>query len=69
MPHDLNGNLLSIGDAVQIRGTVTDIYPIEDFCNLIVRLDEPMPPDRQVTYISSINSKQVEKIGDSPTTD
>lgn len=70
MPHDVNGTLLKVGDQVLIRGYVTEIYPNENYCNCTVRLDHNMPPDNQATTISSINTRQIEKVnGDSTPTD
>lgn len=62
MPHDAKGNVLHVGDKVAIVGTVTQIFPSDDFCNCSVELDRPMPPNGTKSTFSAINTKQVEKI-------
>jgi hypothetical protein len=61
MPHDLNGNLIQVGDKVNIPATVTAVQPGEDYCNLTVEYDIAMPP-----YITknqgTFNTKQVVKV-------
>lgn len=39
MPHDRNGNRIQKGDRVTMTGTVTEVYPDADDCNMTVRLD------------------------------
>ena len=66
MPHDKNNNLLSVGDAVVIRGKVTAITQDGDhFCNLNVETDEKMYPGDNKTMIP-LNAKQVEKLFEIP---
>lgn len=60
MPHDKNGNLVSVGDSVIIRGTVTQLMTGVEYCNVTVELDEPMPPYTEKQTISALNTKQVE---------
>ena len=62
MPHDAKSNLLKVGDKVVIPGTITQIHMTEEYCNCTVELDYPMPPYTDKQVISSINTKQVEKV-------
>jgi hypothetical protein len=61
MPHDKNGNLLSVGDRVNIVGVVKEIQPGDEFCNVTLETTEPMYPGDQKTAIV-LNAKQVEKM-------
>lgn len=60
MPHDKNGNLLTVGDEVMIRCTVSEVYATDEFCNVQVRPVEPMYPSERHDAIT-LNAKQVEK--------
>lgn len=62
MPHDVKRNLLVVGDKVVIRGTIKAIYGGLDYCNCEVEIDAPMPPDMHKSSISSINTRQLEKV-------
>ena len=62
MPHDAKGNLLQVGDKVAIPGTVTRVLQDPDYCNVDVELDYLMPPGNTKSTISSLNTKQVEKV-------
>ena len=61
MPHDKNGQALSEGDEIIIRGRVLKINPGEEYCNLDA-LIEPMPPYTE-PYKLVLNTRQVEKVG------
>ena len=61
MPHDKNGNLLQVGDRVDIPCVVKSITMDEGYCNLTVETTEVMPPDNKYTNTYSLNSKQVVK--------
>lgn len=63
MPHDVNGNLLTVGDHVSLKGTITEIHSTENLCNCTVKLDQPMPGADYPTTISALNTRQVEKVG------
>ena len=62
MSHDANGNELKVGDAVVIFGKVTQLLVSSDYCNCSVELDQLMPPENTKSVISSINTRQVEKV-------
>ena len=60
MPHDKNGELISVGDTVYIPCKVKSITMDENYCNLTVETTEPMPPyESKNTY--TLNTKQVLK--------
>lgn len=61
MPHDINGELLSVGDIVNIPAKVVGIHNTEDFCNLDLELMFIMPGRSERDRYSNINTKQVEK--------
>lgn len=61
MPHDLKGNLLQVGDKVNIPATVTAIQAGEEYCNLSVEFDHSMPP-YTTKMAGTFNTKQVEKV-------
>lgn len=59
MPHDRKGNLLKVGDVVNIPCVVKNIYSGEEYCNVCVETQEPLHPgDKRNEY--SLNAKQVE---------
>lgn len=62
MPHDKNGTLLAVGDAVLIRAIVESISPQATTCNLTVRTVEKMTPEREAGDGITINANQVEKV-------
>jgi hypothetical protein len=60
MPHDRDGELVKVGDKVNIPAIVTAIQTGEEYCNISVQPVEPMyPSDRHDTI--TFNSKQVVK--------
>lgn len=58
MPHDINGNLLKIGDKVMIPATVIAVQAGEEYCNLTVEYDYSMPP-YTTKMGGTFNTKQV----------
>jgi hypothetical protein len=58
MPHDINGNLLKVGDKVIIPATVTAVQAGEEYCNLSVEYDYSMPPYTS-KMSGTFNTKQV----------
>jgi len=60
MPHDKNGQQLSVGDDVLIRATVTNVSAGEEYCNVNLETVEPMFPGEHKTPIV-LNARQVEK--------
>lgn len=68
MPHDRNGNLLEVGDIVNVPCKVTSVTPSEEYCNVNLETLYPMPPytggDTMVR-----NTKQCELVakGSAPT--
>lgn len=61
MPHDKNGNLIEVGDLVNIPCVVKSIYQGEEYCNVTLETTEKMYPSMTPTGIT-LNSKQVEKV-------
>jgi len=61
MPHDSKGNLLQVGDKINIPATVISIQPGEEYCNLSVEYDISMPPYEN-KMSGTFNTKQVEKV-------
>jgi hypothetical protein len=59
MPHDCNGNVLRVGDIVDIPCRVAVIHEGEDYCNVNLETIYPMYPESALTVIS-LNTKQVE---------
>lgn len=62
MPHDINGNLLQVGDIVNVPAKVISVQPSDDYCNVTLETTRPMPPYTAGTSIV-LNTKQVEKVG------
>ncbi len=62
MPHDANGQLLEVGDLVNLPARVVAIHTDGPYCNLDIELVHPMPayPDQKARY-SALNPRQVEK--------
>lgn len=60
MPHDKNGNQLSVGDRVLIEAEVVSISPSEEYCNATVKTVLPMPPYKDGTSIT-LNTRQLDK--------
>lgn len=61
MPHDAKGNLLNIGDTVNVRCQVKEIHLGEEFCNVTLETNLPMFPTDNLTTIV-LNAKQVFKV-------
>ncbi len=59
MPHSKSGKLVSVGDRVVLYGTVTAVQTGEEYCNLTMVADDPMPPYTS-SYSITLNTKQVE---------
>lgn len=57
MPHDLNGNLLKVGDRVTVEFEVVTVYPTEELCNCTLATVEPMYPGEYKTSLT-INTRQ-----------
>jgi hypothetical protein len=60
MPHDKNGALLNVGDAVIVSMVVTSVSAGEDYCNVMCDTVEPMFPGDAKSSIW-LNTKQVVK--------
>jgi hypothetical protein len=60
MPHDRNGNILSVGDIVMVPCRVKAIHLTADYCNVDLETTERMHPLPQPSAFS-LNSKQVVK--------
>ena len=63
MPHDAKGNLLKPGDKVVIPATVICVHPSPEYCNCDVEFEYPMPPNTARSRFSTLNTRQVEKVG------
>ena len=61
MPHDKDGNLLSIGDTVSIEAVIQSILMQEDYCNITIKTTRVMPPYSDGTSLT-LNAKQVTKV-------
>ena len=61
MPHDKNGNLIAVGDRVDIPCVVIAINPGDEYYNCTVETTEVMPPTNTKNIIT-FNTKQVEKV-------
>ena len=61
MPHDINGQLVNVGDIVHIPCRVKAVHMTEEYCNLDLQLIYPMPPYTDPPSYSAINTKQVIK--------
>jgi hypothetical protein len=59
--HDVNGEVLKVGDEVCIRCIVTGIFASEEYCNASLETVFPMHPTGQANQISCINTRQLEK--------
>jgi len=60
MPHDRNGKLIQVGDAVFVRCTIQALHLSQDYCNVTLKTVIPMPPYPDGTILE-LNAKQVEK--------
>ncbi len=61
MPHDRKGNPLAPADRVSIPAVVKSVQPGEEFCNVTLVTEEPMPPYTEGSSLT-LNTRQVEKI-------
>lgn len=61
MPHDKNGKPLAEGDRVMIPARVKSIMAGDQYCNVNLVTEEPMPPYTEGTALT-LNTRQVEKI-------
>lgn len=68
MPHDKNGNLIEVGNIVQIVAKVVSVQAKDDYCNVDVVTIDPMPPYTEGTAIV-LNTKQVIKIAQATAAD
>lgn len=60
MPHDKNGQVLSIGDTVLIEAKVKNVYTGDEYCNVELETVEVMYPGENKSGIT-LNAKQVTK--------
>ncbi len=58
MPHDKNGKLVQVGDFVIVLCVVKSIAMQEDYCNVTLNTESPMPPYTTPTTLT-LNMKQV----------
>lgn len=63
MPHDKFNRILNIGDEVVIKAKVSVVCSGDEYCNVTVITQEPMPPYKDGTAIV-LNTRQVEKVGE-----
>lgn len=61
MAHDKHGTKLQIGDRVVIPGVVTGLAPTDEYHNVAIDLEHPMPPENTTTTLLNINTRQVVK--------
>ncbi len=64
MSHDKKGTKLKIGDRVVIPGVVTGLAPTDEYHNVAIDLEHPMPPENTTTTLLNINTRQVIKADD-----
>ena len=62
MPHDRNGKLLKVGDAVSVKCTIKAMHLGHDYCNITLQTTVPMPPYPNGSILE-LNTKQVELMG------
>lgn len=60
MPHDQNGNLLTVGDYVLVPARVKEVYSGEEYCNVQLETALPMYPGESKSGMT-LNAKQVVK--------
>ena len=60
MPHDAKGNLLAVGDKVNIPCKVTRIQQGDEYCNVELETTYHMFPTETNNYFA-LNTKQVVK--------
>ena len=61
MPHDIKGDILKVGDIVNLQCKVKEIHNTEEFCNATLETILPMFPGEHKTVVT-INTKQVKKL-------
>jgi hypothetical protein len=54
--HDAKGRELKAGDVVLIPATITDLYPIKDYCNVSAKSVLGRRPDGVKEFFSAINT-------------
>lgn len=57
MPHDRNGELLQVGDFVDVRFEVKEIHMAEDYCNTTLKIPGEHGPHNVVSTVV-VNAKQ-----------
>jgi hypothetical protein len=60
--HDANGTPLKVGDKVIIPGVVTQLSPMEDYCNVSVETTLGRKPDGEKNTFGAINTAQIVKV-------
>lgn len=60
MPHDRNGKLLQPGDKVMVPCVVESVQAGDEYCNVTLKTEHPMPPYTEPNSIT-LNTKQVIK--------
>lgn len=60
MPHDVNGQLLKVGDTVLVPMVITDLCSGEDYCNVSLETVHGRRPDGQKERFSAINTGVLE---------
>lgn len=58
MPHDRDGNRLSVGDKVLVPCLVKAIHDTEDYCNVDIETVAPMFPSDKRSALT-LNAKQL----------
>lgn len=61
MPHDANGNVLAVGDIVNIPCVVKEVYSVDDYCNVELESVHDFYPDKDRKEHFTINAKMVVK--------
>lgn len=61
MPHDAEGNLLQVGDIVNLPCKIKEIYMTEEYCNCSLEMVCPMYPTNRKDSVT-VNTRQVKKV-------
>ena len=61
MPHDKNGQILKVGDKVNVPCVVKEVHAGDEYCNLSLETEEVMFPGEQKSGMV-LNTKQVLKV-------
>lgn len=61
MPHDKNGELIQVGDFVDVRFEVKEIHMAEDYCNTTLVIPGKHEPHNVVSTVV-VNAKQTKLI-------